>query len=209
MYVREFVACVPDLLKALVLTPAGGPQMSISAWARLPGAAMGQVKAARRGCFCSCCPEQHPQGPIRPVDPASWLGGGALMARQLGMVHSRPSTSHGAGLHLSEAETDWSLTPSLPRQPCLPAAALPPRAAYTLPPRLTWHRPATPASSVRSTHTQGFASAALFPDRVAVSSARLAPSPGGVSFRVVFPDHCQEQPTPRLKTHYLRPLAPS
>ena len=42
------------------------------------------------------------------------------------MVHSRPSTSHGAGLHLSEAETDWSLTPSLPRQPCLPAAALTP-----------------------------------------------------------------------------------
>lgn len=37
--------------------------MSISAWARVPGAAVGQVKASRRGCFCSCCPEQHPEAP--------------------------------------------------------------------------------------------------------------------------------------------------
>lgn len=97
--------------------------MSISAWARVPGAAMGQVKAEGRGYFCSCCPEQHPRGPIWPVDSVSWLGGGSLMVRQPGVAHSRPSTSHSTGLHLPKAETDWSLIPAMPRQPCLPAAA--------------------------------------------------------------------------------------
>lgn len=83
--------------------------MRISAW----GAAMGQVKAARRGCFCSCCPEQHPPGPHLACG-LCLLAGGALRVRQPGVAHSRPSTSHSTGLHLPKAETNWYLIPATP-----------------------------------------------------------------------------------------------
>ena len=74
---------------------------------------MGQGKAARRGCFCSCCPEQHPRGPHLACG-LCLLAGGALMVRQPGVAHSRPSTSHSTALHLPKVETDRSLTPATP-----------------------------------------------------------------------------------------------
>lgn len=62
-----------DLLKALqVSSPQVGlrPECPPGAHRR---AAAGQAKAARRGCFCSCCPEPPPGAPSgQRTQPQAW-----------------------------------------------------------------------------------------------------------------------------------------